>query len=201
MLQTPPTADQPKKSRRLLPLLSGVLIVAILASALVFSMNASSVAHAASVTKPASSLGLTQVTSTVLTTASRNSAGDPCKWFTSELWFGYLGHTKEMWLKVVTYFCYNYSIVTYHKTSWSWGVTAGGAGDGWGWIINPYYSFNCFNAADNAYRPCSGNHEWTQELFINGFLRGEASLTIDQDEYYNGGTYNHFNAHFCPGGC
>src|SRR5450631_186419 len=50
MLQTPPITDQPtkKKSPRLRPLLSGVLVVAVLASALVFSINFSGAAHAAS---------------------------------------------------------------------------------------------------------------------------------------------------------
>jgi hypothetical protein len=154
-------------------------------------------------TQPLSSLRLTQVsqpsvTSTVLT--SRNSAGNPCKTFTSYLSFGYLGVHNEMWLKLVTYFCYNYRIVTYHKTTLYWGVTQAGAGSGWGWQISPYYSFNCFPAPNKGFW-CSGNHEHATQLFINPFLRNEASLTIDQAEYYNGGTYNHFNAHICPGGC
>jgi hypothetical protein len=199
MIQTPPPADQPKKSRWLLPLLRGVLVVTVLAAALVFSSNARSGAHAASVTKPASSLELTQDTTTILR-ASRNSAGG-CWVFTSYLTYGTLGHKNEMWLKVVTTWCYNYVIVTSHKTSWSWGVTALGAGDGWGWIVNPYYSFNCYNAADNAYRPCSGNHEWTQETFINGFLKEEAQLTIDQYEIYTGWSNNTFHTRTCPGGC
>jgi hypothetical protein len=52
MLQ-PPTVGHPKKSRQLLPLLSGVLIVAVLAGALLFSLTAKSGVHAASATKPA----------------------------------------------------------------------------------------------------------------------------------------------------
>jgi hypothetical protein len=155
-------------------------------------------------TQPLSSLRLAQVgqpsvTSTVLT-ASRNSAGDPCKTFTSYLSFGYLGVHNEMWLRIVTYFCYNYRIVTYHKTTLYWGVTQAGAGSGWGWIYGPNYSFNCFYGPNNGLA-CSGNHEHATQIFINPFLKDEASLTIDQAEYYNGGTYNHFNAHICPGGC
>jgi hypothetical protein len=197
MLQ-PPTADQPKKRHRLLPLLSGVLMVAVLAGALLFSMSAGSEAHAASVTKPTSSLELTQHTSTVLRT-SRTNAGDPCYVFTSYLTYGTLGHKNEMWLKLVTTWCYNYAIVTSHNTVFYWGVTAGGSGDGWSWIYGPNTSFNCYNAADNL--RCSGNHEHAAQTFINGFLKDEAVLTIDQYEIYTGQSFNTFNDYVCPGGC
>src|SRR5581483_9855192 len=47
MFQLHPTTDKPKSNRRLFSLLSGLLVVAILASALVFSINARNGAHAA----------------------------------------------------------------------------------------------------------------------------------------------------------
>jgi hypothetical protein len=155
-------------------------------------------------TQPLLSLRLTQVgqpsvTSTVLT-ASQNSAGVSCKTFTSYLSFGYLGVHNEVWLKMVTYFCYGNGRVTYHKTTLYWGVTQAGSSSGWGWIYGPNYSFNCYYASGSGF-PCSGNHEHATQIFINPFLRSEASLTIDQYEDRLGHTSNLFNAHICPGGC
>jgi hypothetical protein len=50
MFQTPLPTNKPKRNRILLPLLSGVLVLAVLAGALVFSVSSSGRAHAASVT-------------------------------------------------------------------------------------------------------------------------------------------------------
>ena len=143
-------------------------------------------------------LGQPSVTSTSVTT-SQKSASNPCKTFTSYLSFGYLGVHNEMWLRMVTNFCYGNGKVTYHKTTLSWGVTSAGSASGWGTQAN-YYSFNCYIASGSAFQ-CSGNHEHDTERFINPFLRGEADLTIDQYEDRLGHTSNLFNAHFCPGGC
>jgi hypothetical protein len=154
-------------------------------------------------TTPASSIRLAQVvhvsvTSTVLT-ASRTSAGVSCRTFTSYLSFSYLG-VNSLWLKIQTYYCWNYLIVTYHSTTLYWGVTAGGAGNGWGWLYNPYYAFNCY-VSTSSWRSCSGNHEHAKEIFINPFLRSEAALIIDQEENYKGQDFNQFSSYICPGGC
>ena len=50
MFQTPLPTNKPKRNRILLPLLSGFLVLAVLAGALVFSVSSSGRAHAASVT-------------------------------------------------------------------------------------------------------------------------------------------------------
>lgn len=52
MLQSKPATDHPKKSRWLVSLLSGILVVAVLAGALVFSINARNGAHAATIVSP-----------------------------------------------------------------------------------------------------------------------------------------------------
>jgi hypothetical protein len=203
MFQTPSTTDQPKKSRRLLPLLSGVLIVAVLAGALMFSINARSRAHAASVTKPAPSARLAQtgyvsVTSTILT-VSRNSAGDPCKKVTFQENYKVFGGVVA-WLKMVTTWCYNYVIVTRHSTVLYWGVTSYGGATGWLWRYSPQYSFNCYVAA-GSHRSCSGNHEWELQLFDNVITRSGIDLTVDEWENYRGQAFTHGHSQFCPGGC
>jgi hypothetical protein len=147
-------------------------------------------------------LGSGLVTSTTVA-LSRNSAGNSCKTFTSYLTYGYLGVKDEMWLKVVTAWCYNNIIVTSHSSTMYWGVTSAGAGSGWTWptVTDPSYSFNCYADVANGIHPCAGNHERTIQLFQNPILRDEASLTIDQYETRDGQASNTFNAHICPGGC
>jgi hypothetical protein len=63
MFQTSLPTNKPKRKRMLLPLLRGVLVLAVLAGALVFSVSSSGRAHAASVT-PALSTGDTIADST-----------------------------------------------------------------------------------------------------------------------------------------
>src|SRR5690242_18880095 len=53
MLQTPLTTDKSKKIHRFLPLLSGFLVVAVLAGALLISFTVRGGAHAASATNAA----------------------------------------------------------------------------------------------------------------------------------------------------
>src|SRR5258708_4159342 len=53
MLQTPLPANKPKGNRKLLPLLSGFLVVAVLVGAILISINAKGGAHAASATNAA----------------------------------------------------------------------------------------------------------------------------------------------------
>ncbi len=73
MFQLHPTTDKPKSNRRLFSLLSGLLVVAILASALVFSINARNGAHAAA-TKNAAGTASTCTPSAILV--------NPCRpWF------------------------------------------------------------------------------------------------------------------------
>jgi hypothetical protein len=192
-----------------LPLAMGLLLAFTpMASPAAFAATISHSTASQAATTLASSTKLTQtgqfsVTSTTVTT-TQTSATTLCKTFTSYLSFGYLGVQNEMWLKQVTYWCYNDSIVTYHKTTIYWGVTSAGAGSGWTWptVSDPYTSFNCYSAAaNNTYRQCSGNHEHATQLFQNPILRDEASLTIDQYEIYTGWENNTFNSHICPGGC
>jgi hypothetical protein len=142
------------------------------------------------------------VTSTTVTSSQIN-ASTLCTTFTSYLSYGYLGVNNEMWLKLVTNWCYNNIIVTSHSTTIYWGVTSAGAGSGWTWptVSDPYYSFSCYSAVPDVVRNCSGNHEHATQLFQNPILRDEASLTIDQYETYAGKTANQFNSHICPGGC
>jgi Putative peptidoglycan binding domain/Putative amidase domain len=59
MLQTQLPADRPKRIRKLLPLLSGFLVVAVLAGALLISINARGGAHAASAAASATNAAVT----------------------------------------------------------------------------------------------------------------------------------------------
>jgi hypothetical protein len=151
---------------------------------------------------PGSAQGSGLVTLTTVESSQVGSGVHLCKTFTSYLNFGYLGVQNEMYLKMVTSWCYNNSTVTSHSTVLYWGTTAAGDGSGWIWQYSPNYSFNCLSDVQGAInRTCAGNHERAEERFINPFLKGEASLTIDQYEAYNGQEWNLFNAHYCPGGC
>jgi hypothetical protein len=140
MLQPHPTTDQPKKSRGLRPLLSGVLLIAVLAGALVFSNPARSGAHAASV-------------ATTHCTTKQSSESD-----------GNVSAVTLIWISMKTSWCWNNSIVTSSHTVLSWGVTTWGNLGGWYTVGKPKYTFNCYVASGST-RNCSGNHEWMQEEF------------------------------------
>jgi hypothetical protein len=59
MLQTQPPADKPKRTRKILPLLSGLLVAAVLVSAILISVNARGGAHAASAAASAKNAAVT----------------------------------------------------------------------------------------------------------------------------------------------
>jgi hypothetical protein len=162
MLQPSPTTDQPKKSRQLRFLLNGILVVAILAGALLFSFTSRSEAHAASVVASTTSC------------ATRQSSEN----FTDG--FG----NVFFWIRMNTHWCWNGVIVTGSSTSLYWGVTTLGNILGWHSEYNPQYTFNCYVAAGST-RNCSGNHEWMQEDFV-GTPPEDCYLHINQAEAYKG---------------
>jgi hypothetical protein len=175
MLQPSPTTDQPKKSRQLRPLLSVVLVVAVLAGALMFTFTPRSEAHAASVV------------------ASTTHCGTRDDTFSSTL---VPGAVSLFWVRMKTNWCWNGVIVTGSSTTLYWGVTTTGNLTGWYSEYNPQYTFNCYVAAGSS-RSCSGNHEWMQEDFVHGITPFEdCYLSINQWETYNGGfTWN--DSHHC----
>jgi hypothetical protein len=162
MFQTPPTMDKPRRSRRLLPLLSGVLVVAVLAGALVFSINFRSGAHAASVV------------------STRCATRQSDETFTD----GLPTMDTLFWVKMKTTWCWNGITVTSHSTILYWGVTTLGKIYGYSSLYNPAYRFNCY-VASGSRRNCSGNHEWMQEDFV-GTPPRDCYLSIDQEENYKG---------------
>jgi len=186
-----------------LPLAMSLLFAFIpIASPAFASPNSHTTSNLAA-TKPASSLRLAQIvhlsaTSTVLT-SSRNSAGDPCKTISTYYPKNDNGITI-FWLKMVTTWCYNYVTVTSHSTTLYWGVTTTGTLTGWYSLYNPIYSFACYVASGSS-RNCSGNHERAQEDFINGILRLEIDLVINQEETYQGQAFYQLSQIKCPGGC
>lgn len=139
------------------------------------------------------------VTSTVLTT-SRNSAGNPCATRQSDETLTDGFGNVQIWLRMKTTYCWNYSIVTYHSTYLYWGVTTLGVLVGWTWLYNPDYAFNCYVASGSS-RNCSGNHEHAKEVFLQGPVRFETDLIVDQNENYKGQFFSHGSRINCPGGC
>ena len=178
MFHTSPPTDHPKKSRRLLPLLSGVLVMAVLASALVFSTTASSRAHAASA-----------ASTSCATRQSDSTLADG---------FG----NVQIWLRMKTTWCWNHITVTSHKTILYWGITTLGKLVGYWQITGPSSSFNCYVAVGSN-RGCSGNHEWAKQAFFlrpfPGYL--ETDLFINQWENYKGQFFSQASRRDCPGGC
>jgi hypothetical protein len=168
MLQPSPTTNQPnKKGRQLRPLLSGVLVIAILAGALVFSFTPRSEAHAASVVASTTHCATKQDT--------YNSVLAPPNLVTL------------FWVSMKTTWCWNGITVTSHSTILYWGVTTTGNLTGWHSEYNPQYTFSCFVAAGSTHN-CSGNHEWMQEDFVHGITPFEdCYLSLNQWEHYNGG--------------
>jgi hypothetical protein len=176
MLQIPPTTDQPKKSRRLLPLLRGLLVIAILAGTLMFFSTARSGAHAASV-----------ATTHCATRQSSETLNDG------------FGNVLD-WLRMTTTWCWNGITVTSHKTILAWGVTTLGSIDGDSSLYNPAYSFSCYVASGST-RGCSGNHEVATEKFDNAFLKNGIAITVSEWENYKGQFFSQGSVKHCPGGC
>jgi hypothetical protein len=173
-----------------------------LAAPALAATNSHTTSHLAA-TKPASSIGLTQmghvsVTSTVLT-APRDSAGDPCKQVSFQKNYLVAGNVVA-WLKMVTNWCYDYVTVTSHSTILYWGVTAYGNVLGWQSVGNPLYSFNCYVASGST-RNCSGNHEHADQLFDNVPTLSGIGLTVDEKENYLGQAFTNGASRFCLGGC
>ncbi len=77
MFQTQSTTDKAKKTRRFLPLLSGLLVVAVLAGALLISFTTRGGAHAASATNAAVSYADSHWNCATAACTSRVSAGTP----------------------------------------------------------------------------------------------------------------------------
>lgn len=177
MFQSLSTPDQPKKSCQLRLLLNGILVVAILAGALVFSFTARSEAHAASVVASAIHCGTRDDT------------------FSSTL---VPGAVTLFWVRMKTNWCWNGVIVTKSSTVLYWGVTTTGNLTGWHSEYNPQYTFNCYVAAGST-RNCSGNHEWMQEDFVHGvFPLYDCYLHINQAEAYNGKSSWTYGQHCVP---
>ncbi|HLG60594.1 MAG TPA: hypothetical protein VKY19_01595 [Ktedonosporobacter sp.] len=175
MFQTRLTTDQPKKGRRLLPLLSGFLVVAVLAGALVFSSTIRSGAHAAAASTHC---------------ATRQS---------SETLNDGFGNVLD-WLRMTTTWCWNGLTVTSHKTVLAWGVTTLGNITGDSALFSPDFSFNCY-VASGSNRGCSGNHEVATEKFDNAFLKNGIAITVNEWENYKGQFFSQGSVKHCPGGC
>lgn len=171
MLQTPPTRDHPKKNRRLLTLLNGLLVIAVLAGALVFSTIARSGAHAASV-------------AATHCTTQQSSESD-----------GNVSAVTLIWVRMKTTWCWNNSTVTSHSTILYWGVTTWGNIGGWYSVGKPQYSFNCYVASGST-RNCSGNHERMQEEFQTQPSAEETCyLSLDQWENDRGQFFTQGSKH------
>lgn len=106
------------------------------------------------------------------------------------------------WLDVKTTWCYNGITVTSHSTILSWGTTGPGSVEGWQYIGNPQYSFNCYVAAGAPTGGgCSGNHEHADEQFANGGIPG-CHLVVDTEENYKGQFFWHDSMYgVAPGYC
>jgi hypothetical protein len=96
--------------------------------------------------------------------AGTDSAGDPCETsWAKETEHDALGFTL-FWFKLSTYWCWNYSIVTYHNTYSSYNITTLGGDSGWVYNGTDGIHFNCYIASGST-RKCSGNYESTTAYF------------------------------------
>ena len=161
-----------------LPLALGLLLV---------FLSISSPAFAATHTQATSNRAATQTSSlshmppfAVTVTdlgASHNSAGNSCD--DRQIRLGSI----FVWIAMETYWCWNNVIVTYHSTIISGGITT--AGHAYLFIANgpQAYAFNCYNITSTN---CSGNHEWTQQLYLSIPLVQLDTFAISEEEGYRG---------------
>jgi len=88
---------------------------------------------------------------------------------------------------MVTYFCWNGVIVTYHSTSVGAGVTGTGVATGWEYTGHSGIDFTCYVASGST-RNCSGNSESDYGYFYNILLGESCYNYIHQTENYKGNT-------------
>ncbi len=86
---------------------------------------------------------------------------------------------------MVTYWCYNNVIVTYHDTSVGHSITGTGVATGWEWIGSTAIDFYCYKASGST-RQCSGNSESARGYFYNILSGQSCSDFLHQYENYKG---------------
>jgi hypothetical protein len=116
------------------------------------------------------------------------SASTYCYTYTVHAWINDVFGIRLANYWMHTYFCYNYTKVTYHSTWENGSVTTTGSATGWSYDGVVESSFNCYYA--NSYA-CSGNHETSQGKFEACLLKIGCYSSwypyIQEWEWYNGG--------------
>jgi hypothetical protein len=136
----------------------------------------------------AATAGDTSAITTDETLGGTDSAGDPCKTNTVTIRYNDVFGVNLWWFKMSTYWCWNYSIVTYHSTSVSHGVTGTGDATGWAWGGGSGPHFNCYVASGSS-RNCSGNYEYATGKFDYIPIPSVCAEEIQEWENYKGSFY------------
>jgi len=152
----------------------------------------STVGPQASVSPQEATITSTSSSSSV-SNAAATSAAEKCETYTVTVFNKDVLGIILFSFHMVTYFCWNNLIVTYHDTSVGAGVTGTGTATGWEYTGDNGIDFYCYKAGGST-RNCSGNSESSTGAFYNFLLGEHCSDFINQFENYKGQTNYHWSS-------